>query len=160
MERPRERSDPGASSLSIRGFLSRGLSIGQNSSRMNINLLRGSWFQALTNDYFSRVFRFGTRARKAEVGLLSSSLWRIRPIFSPVAAADDYPRLPLSANHPTFILGSELPLIYTPSLAPGVGSATLSCLLLVRFPNCIVYSWVYNTQKTVKFDFDCFHSLH
>ena len=31
---------------------------------------------------------------------------------------------------------------------------------LVRFPNCIVYSWVYNTQKTVKFDFDCFHSLH
>ena len=33
-------------------------------------------------------------------------------------------------------------------------------LLLVRFPNCIVYSWVYNTQKTVKFDFDCFHSLH
>ena len=24
---------------------------------------------------------------------------------------------------------------------------------------CIVYSWVYNTQKTVKFDFDCFHSL-
>ena len=31
---------------------------------------------------------------------------------------------------------------------------------LVRFPNCIVYSWVYNTQKTVKFFFDCFHSLH
>ena len=31
---------------------------------------------------------------------------------------------------------------------------------VVRFPNCIVYSWVYNTQKTVKFDFDCFHSLH
>ena len=31
---------------------------------------------------------------------------------------------------------------------------------IVRFPNCIVYSWVYNTQKTVKFDFDCFHSLH
>ena len=31
---------------------------------------------------------------------------------------------------------------------------------LVRFPNCIVYSWVYNTQKTVKFNFDCFHSLH
>ena len=47
MERPRERSDPGASSLSIRGFLSRGLSIGQKSSRMNINLLQGSWFQAL-----------------------------------------------------------------------------------------------------------------
>ena len=31
---------------------------------------------------------------------------------------------------------------------------------IVRFPNCIVYSWVYNTQKTVKFNFDCFHSLH
>ena len=31
---------------------------------------------------------------------------------------------------------------------------------LVRFPNCIVYSWVYNTQKTVKFFFDCFHSHH
>ena len=31
---------------------------------------------------------------------------------------------------------------------------------VVRFPNCIVYSWVYNTQKTVKFFFDCFHSLH
>ena len=28
--------------------------------------------------YFSRVFRFGTRARKAGVDLLSSSLWRIR----------------------------------------------------------------------------------
>ena len=33
------------------------------------------------------------------------------------------------------------------------------CLYVVKFPNCIVYSWVYNTQKTVKFDFDCFHSL-
>ena len=32
--------------------------------------------------------------------------------------------------------------------------------ILVRFPNCIVYSWVYNTQKTVKFFFDGFHSLH
>ena len=31
---------------------------------------------------------------------------------------------------------------------------------LVRFPNCIVYSWVYNTQKTVKIFFDGFHSLH
>ena len=36
----------------------------------------------------------------------------------------------------------------------------LSSIYLVRFPNCIVYSWVYNTQKTVKFNFDCFHSLH
>ena len=35
-----------------------------------------------------------------------------------------------------------------------------SCCNIVRFPNCIVYSWVYNTQKTVKFNFDCFHSLH
>ena len=36
----------------------------------------------------------------------------------------------------------------------------IMCLVVVRFPNCIVYSWVYNTQKTVKFNFDCFHSLH
>ena len=33
-------------------------------------------------------------------------------------------------------------------------------LELVRFPNCIVYNWVYNTQKTVKIFFDGFHSLH
>ena len=55
-----------------------------------------------------------------------------RPIFSPVAAADDYPRLPLSANHPTFILGSELPLIYTPSLAAGVGPATHHLTIVLR----------------------------
>ena len=43
-----------------------------------------------------------------------------------------------------------------PSLHNWEGDA----LYLVRFPNCIVYSWVYNTQKTVKNFFDCFHSLH
>ena len=123
MERPRERSDPGASSLSIRGFLSRGLSIGQNSSRMNINLLRGSWFQALARSADSSDLEQG-HGRPGWIYLAAAYGGSGRPIFSPVAAADDYPRLPLSANHPTFILGSELPLIYTPSLAPGVGSAT------------------------------------
>ena len=41
-----------------------------------------------------------------------------------------------------------------------VKSSCTSTSYLVRFPNCIVYSWVYNTQKTGKFFFDCFHSLH
>ena len=149
MERPRERSDPGASSLSIRGFLSRGLSIGQNSSRMNINLLRGSWFQALARSADSSDLEQG-HGRPRWVYLAAAYGGSGRPIFSPVAAADDYPRLPLSANHPTFILGSELPLIYTPSLAPGVGSATLACLLLSFHHLTIVLQ---SSQRATTFQF-------
>ena len=69
------------------------------------------------------------------------------------------------------IIWVKLLTIFTPWSIPG--NISWSCcddflanidnqagLYVVRFPNCIVYSWVYNTQKTVKFDFDCFHSLH